>query len=134
MHESIPVLAQTQEEFRVHRIVQRLIEAMSRIEDPPPEESRRGRNVKHSVIQQDEVAESNLAANLRGPAFRVDPVVIAVDDVDLWICTKYLRDLCEASRPIAVIRIEPADEFTFRTLETLVDGVTLATILFRYPI
>ena len=90
MHESIAVMAQPQKEFRIHRIVQRLIKAMSSIQDPPPKESRRGRNVEHPVIQEDEVAESNLPTDLGRPAFRVDPVVIAIDDVDLWIS----RNIC----------------------------------------
>lgn len=64
---------------------------------------------------------------------KIDVVSHAVDHIDLRMSFEIGNDACNSIWIIDVVGIEPADDFTIRGADALVDGIGLALVLLRCP-
>ena len=103
MHNAIPLAGQPEEELVVHGPLQVLIYAVTFVEDAAAEESARRCDVRHSMMQQNEITEFDFPSNSKDLSAFIHPGVIAIDDIDFRIILKNLRYAIEATRTIAVI-------------------------------
>ena len=114
MLKAITTFRKTDEKLQIHRIVKLLIEPVAFLEDPTSKERRSRWDVQDTVVEKNECAKLNLPPCLKHSTHLINDQVVAIENVNFRIVFKRLDDMLKTTGPVAIIGIQPADNFALR--------------------
>src|ERR1700729_139693 len=120
MLKPIATRRQPEKEIKIHCVLKRFVKIVPFFKYPAPNECGGSWNVENAMIKEDEGTEFDLPSDLNRRAILFYRQVVSIDDVDLGIVFKRLDYPLKAARPIAIVRVQPANDISRCSLKPLI--------------